>query len=690
MEQYVLHVTRECNMRCKYCYETDRDTTYTTDEILSTCDNILKCNDFYSVEFIGGEPFLEFDHIITAYEYIKERSKKVNGFTISTNLSLLNDFMLDWLEEREDIRLSVSLDGNSYMNQLRISAADDVGTYKVVMRNIKWAMERLGDKRVGVHMTMHPYNVGYLFDGVKHLYDNGVRHIGIGIIETTIEIGAEFAERYIHEMNRVSKTIAFTDTLKGLHISELEGLKPESDQRIYVYDETGGKIIFESYGRAEDDSITNAEVNSQKVNNDVSTLIHFIRKTVYNIHESRMKRLYHEPISLGGIDLTSVPKAELDKGRTIDETLEWMEENFPHECDIHTARTSDTLYSSSVILKANKAIKFNGKGITENASVVSALAEVIERLSSMQFPMSVNHLSDNPHKLLDMATFKDMEEYVGPDIIKMDHPVGLEEGLPTRYVKGYSLLEEKPVGINLQVVSMQQASNGLASGNSYEEAITQAACEVFERFCLYHSAMEKVRMFPTIDPTTIENEVIQSHLQFFDENNYSVYIKDVGYDVFPVMGVYFINNNKPDSDKTKYSYICAGSFNSDICLTRCFTEKIQIGINTEGATLQEDNPMSDLADGGRTSKDLSNLMGGKVVPYVPFSSDNILNDIYDIKTICYELGVDLYIIDFNKYGFPVVYTVIPELSSMDRFRDGRATDVVNNAKSFDFLLGDVR
>jgi YcaO-like protein with predicted kinase domain len=689
MEQYVLHVTHQCNMRCKYCYETDRDTTYTTEEILNTCDSILKCNDNYSVEFIGGEPLLEFDHIKTGYNYIKDNADNVDSFVISTNLTIINDEILDWLEERSDIRVSVSLDGNAYMNQMRVNI-DNTGTYSKVIKNIKLAMDRLGSERVGVHMTMHPYNVGYLFDGVKDLYDQGVRHIGVGIIESTIDIGQEFVDRYIHEMNRLSKTILFGDVLIGLEISELEGLKPEDDERTYVYDDNG-KIIFESYGRSGDDSITNGEVNSHQMDGPSTDMIKYIRRTVYNIHQTRRHRINHDTITIDNLKLISRPKIEMDKGRSIKDTLDWFDDNFPHDCDLYTTVTDDNLYSSSVVLKANKDIKFNGKGTTEDASVVSALAEVIERLSALQFPVPMYSFSKDTFKLLKMITYNDMEEYVGNDKIRLEHTKKLEHRLPERYVKAYSLLEEKLVGINLQLICLEQGSNSLASGNSYEEAITQASCEAFERFCLYYSAIEKVRLFPTINPVTIDNPIIQSHLKFFDDNNYSVYIKDVGFDIFPVMGVYFVNNNKPDTDKTKYSYICAGSFDSDICIIRCFTEKVQIGINNHGVSLSDTEPLADLADGGRTKYDLSTLEGGEIVTYVPSKSDNLLNDIYEIKTICYELGVDLYIVDFTKYGFPVVYVVIPEVSNMNRYYGSDNTSkILDQAGAFNFLLGDVR
>ena len=33
METYVIHVTKECNMNCLYCYEKDKTSTYTWEEV---------------------------------------------------------------------------------------------------------------------------------------------------------------------------------------------------------------------------------------------------------------------------------------------------------------------------------------------------------------------------------------------------------------------------------------------------------------------------------------------------------------------------------------------------------------------------------------------------------------------------------------------------------------------------------
>jgi molybdenum cofactor biosynthesis enzyme MoaA len=684
MEQYVLHVTHQCNLRCKYCYETDRATTYTTDEILKTCDDILKSRELFSVEFIGGEPLLSFNHIKTAYEYIKSKTNLVSSFCISTNLTLLSDEIIEFLKKNEDVRVSVSVDGNKYMNQLRVTK-DGLGTHDIVMENIRILLREIGDYRTAVHMVSHPYNVGYICDGIKYLYDNGVRRIAVGIIESTVEIGEEFATRYISEMNKLSKEILINDTLTGLSISELEGLKPESDVRTYVYDDDG-KIVFETYGRSKDDAVTRGEVNAVPVSGDSTELIKWIRRKVFEIHQLRKMRTSYNSIKIESLQLRSCPRKEMDKMFTAQETLDKLNDILPFECDLYTTTYCDDIHTSVIVARDNKDIRFNGKGITPEYSEVSAIAELIERISSFQLPIPMYPFTKDVDKLLYYSRFENIERYDN-DVVELPHLKQASELIDYIPRMAYSLLQFKPVGIDTRLISLDQGSNGLAAGNSYEEAIVQAACEVFERFCLNYSAAEQLKLFPTIDTSTIKNDIIQRQLDFYKNRNYDVWIKYIGYDLFPVWGVLFENKNKSDTDPSRYTYVCAGSFNSDIAIIRCLTEKAQIGLDSEGVSFTEGEPLKDLVDGGRTTLDLNNLKKGKVISYRRWVSDNFLNDIYEIIIICKELNTDFIVIDHTRYDFPVVCVVIPDVSSTGMFYSyDRVVETIKNSSMYNMLL----
>lgn len=369
MEQYVLHVTHQCNLRCKYCYEKNRETTYSQEEIRKTCDEIIKCAEPYRVEFIGGEPTLAWDNIEFAYKYIKANSDRVQSFTISTNLTILNERMIEWIRWNEDVSLSISLDGGRYANQLRVWP-ESHGTYELVAENIKRAITEFGVDRVRVHMVAHPYNVALLAHSVDHIYSLGIRSIAVGIIESTMDIDEEFGLRYLKEMNEISKR-RFTGQYPGLNVSEQDSVKPIDDQRTYVYDEDG-KMIFESYGRAKDDAITNGDVKAEPVSGRTTKLINGIRLQTHRNHMSRMERKMGGKNLLNGFDKIEAPEVTLSmlKGEMEAKGLSLSVSNPGPGVFIADLDGASFGYSQ-------------GKGETEVAAKVSCLAEYVERSSML-------------------------------------------------------------------------------------------------------------------------------------------------------------------------------------------------------------------------------------------------------------------------------------------------------------------
>lgn len=287
METYVIHVTKECNCNCTYCYEDDKTSTYTWDEIQELADNIMlySTGDF-TVEFLGGEPLLAFDYIEKTVEYFKENTDQAKGFVITTNGTILTDEITQFLKDNPDVRFAASLDGHKYGNFMRVFKDTNKNTYDTVITNLK----RLHSEGVitNVHMVTHPYNIAFLADSIDALYKEGVRSIGIGTVEKTILIDKEYCDRFIAELDKVSERIV-AGLYPGLSIGQFDYVKPYSDVRTYMRDETG-KVIGESYGRAGDD-VTNTDIyNFQKCagKTPISEMIYYIRKTVYDNHQKRL------------------------------------------------------------------------------------------------------------------------------------------------------------------------------------------------------------------------------------------------------------------------------------------------------------------------------------------------------------------------------------------------------------------
>jgi sulfatase maturation enzyme AslB (radical SAM superfamily) len=282
LERYVIHVTKQCNCNCFYCYEDDKTSEYTWEEIKILLDNIVKHNKRFNIEFLGGEPVLRWDLIVKVYEYLEYTPDiTVPEYAITTNGTILNENIISYLKNNKKIHWAASVDGHKTANQLRVFK-DGKNTLDVVMANLNELQKN--NICCSIHMVTHPYNVGYLSDSVDYFYRQGVRNIDLGIIEKTIKIDEEFCKRYLAETKIISARMKNGD-YPDLHFGPFEYLKPKADVRTYIKDKNG-KTLAESYGRSPGD-ITDTDAyqnNKCTEKTNIGEMIFNLRKNTYEMH----------------------------------------------------------------------------------------------------------------------------------------------------------------------------------------------------------------------------------------------------------------------------------------------------------------------------------------------------------------------------------------------------------------------
>ena len=184
-----LHVSHDCNLRCKYCFASTGD--YDVGRKLMSLDTAKKAIDmlieksygrkFLEVDFFGGEPSLNFDVVIKTVEYARSKEKefdKVFRFTTTTNGMHLTDEMIDFIN-KEMYNVVLSIDGRKEVNDRMRVRIDGTGSYDLIIKNFK----RLVDKRPKdrdwyVRGTYTKYNLDFS-DDVMHLYDLGFDQISV-------------------------------------------------------------------------------------------------------------------------------------------------------------------------------------------------------------------------------------------------------------------------------------------------------------------------------------------------------------------------------------------------------------------------------------------------------------------------------------------------------------------------------
>lgn len=153
-------VTLRCNHSCQYCQVSRQSEDRTAfDMTIPMANNAV---DFVfkspapaiKIEFQGGEPLLNFpliQHVVTEVKRRNAGEKRNVAFVIATNLSPLNEVILNFCKEH-DIYLSTSLDGPEDLhNANRPSASGN--SYQVTIDGIRRAREVLGTDRVSALMT---------------------------------------------------------------------------------------------------------------------------------------------------------------------------------------------------------------------------------------------------------------------------------------------------------------------------------------------------------------------------------------------------------------------------------------------------------------------------------------------------------------------------------------------------------
>lgn len=192
-------VTDDCNLKCTYCYQINKSKHKMPFDVAKRfVDMILNGNklvgsdisDAIIIEFIGGEPLLEIDLIdqITDYfilKMIELRHPWATRYRISicSNGVLYMDPRVQRYikKHRDTLSFSISIDGDKKLHDSCRVFPDGSGSYDIAIAGVKHYTEQLGYK-MGSKMTIAPENVGFVFEAVKSLIQNGYTDINLNCV----------------------------------------------------------------------------------------------------------------------------------------------------------------------------------------------------------------------------------------------------------------------------------------------------------------------------------------------------------------------------------------------------------------------------------------------------------------------------------------------------------------------------
>ncbi len=420
------------------------------------------------------------------------------------------------------------------------------------------------------------------------------------------------------------------------------------------------------------------------------------------------------------------------KERTPEETVRFIRDIL----DRHNLSPSVTfqanpfpeVFSVSLELPPSQGgFRTNGKGRTREYCLASAYAEFMERLQNglylslsrvlqsqigrefgFYYAPDESYTSRQDFLALPPLVTEDLVRYPGAG--RRDFIGAYFDRLEKRGVPGalavpfYSTIENRTAVLPLNLLLLSVGSNGMAAGNSREEALFQALCELLERW----GAAEV--FYRRLTPPSVPDEFLRQYEQEYRiiqaieaKGKYCITVKDfsAGRGI-PAVGV-MLENTRQGTYRLNVG--CDTCF--QVALSRSLTEIFQgfsdeamidarlIKIPTENPACFESD--DEASRGARYSifseftKDNSGVFPVSLFGSLPsYQFDpatftprpNYRDETEKLIAFFHQQGYNVYVRDVSFLGFPSVFVYVPEISALGRKNteapalDGRGFTIV--------------
>ena len=370
-----------------------------------------------------------------------------------------------------------------------------------------------------------------------------------------------------------------------------------------------------------------------------------------------------------------------DKTRTPEQTILWVRESLAglnmdvlaRTVRIDTGRLDIPVYIS---LCGEDATRFTGtkkqmgKGATSEQSEASALMELMERFSFFSF---IHRFQFPTLRYRDLDGFAVSAEDLKKSVYDTQTPTELcrrfLDELPLRWVKGWNLTLGKEQWVPIDWFYTINEYNGPAAGNTVEEAILQALCEVVERH-VGSIISNDMLVTPEIDADSLRDPAAIELVEKFRSKGIKLFLRDFSLDTgIPTVGA-LAYDPSTFPERSEIVFTAGTTSNPEKSLCRALTEIAQLAGDFENrtsyrptlpkyASLEEADFI--MKSNGKVSiRDLPNL-----------DDDNIRVEIERCTAALAKIGLQVLVVNVThpELQVPVVYTIIPGAHFLDHTRN---------------------
>ncbi|MDD2418085.1 MAG: thioether cross-link-forming SCIFF peptide maturase [Oscillospiraceae bacterium] len=215
-----LHVSHDCNLRCKYCFAGQG--VYGGDKKIMSLEVAKAAIDFLieksqgrrnlEMDFFGGEPLMNMEVIKSTVEYgrsLEKKHGKVFRFTATTNGMLLDNETSEFLN-REMNNVVLSLDGRREVNDAMRPNVGGRGSYHTIVPKYQHFVNIRGERDYYVRGTFTKNNLDFSKD-VLHMTELGFNQVSVEPVVSDPELPFSIKEndlpRVFEEYDLLAKLI---------------------------------------------------------------------------------------------------------------------------------------------------------------------------------------------------------------------------------------------------------------------------------------------------------------------------------------------------------------------------------------------------------------------------------------------------------------------------------------------------
>lgn len=342
-----------------------------------------------------------------------------------------------------------------------------------------------------------------------------------------------------------------------------------------------------------------------------------------------------------------------------------------------------------------------GKGTSEILCLASGYGEAIERLQNLFAPVIISKLENTPYafkyypdeKLLplsDIWTDSIIADYI--KCFELDNPWDIvTDDMISHYKENhfsdtqlcipfYSFKENKNKYLPIEAIRSFQGSNGLASGNTYKEALVEGISEIIERWA--EDALFRGNLTPPVIPRDFLEKNYKDNydrlVSLEQKCNVEITVFDCSLNKgFPVVITLLVDKvNK----LYKRSVGCHPLF--EVALDRCLTESVQCnpiwdkyckqGLMTMFNKENQDSWNSCSQYSQRTNRHTGSIPNfffyetpsWEFKPWKSFNSFSNEKGLDYLIDLCLNNFSDVYVRNNGFLGIPAITIYIPEISML--------------------------